>query len=300
MVSIVRRLQGWKLPIIGCLALAFAVFTVATRKPNPPKDPIVPPPAPIYASSVAGIGIVEPKSELISIGSDIPGVVRQVYVKVNAHVKAGTPLFSLDQRDSDAEVAALEATLKSAQIQAQDATSQFETVWGLSDKRAVSKDEYTRRQFAAQAAKSRVAEIQAQLHRASTTRDRLTVRAPISGQILAVNIRPGEFAATTAAEPLIRMGDTSTLYVRVEIDEQNAHDITPSASATATLRGDVTQKIPLKFVRFEPYVKPKVNLATGGQRVDSRVLQIIYAISAKDDRIFVGQQMDVFIERHAQ
>jgi hypothetical protein len=96
------------------------------------------------------------------------------------------------------------------------------------------------------------------------------------------------------------MGDTSTLYVRVEIDEQNAHDITPSASATATLRGDVTQKIPLKFVRFEPYVKPKVNLATGGQRVDSRVLQIIYAISAKDDRIFVGQQMDVFIERHAQ
>lgn len=49
-------------------------------------------------------------------------------------------------------------------------------------------------------------------------------------------------------------------------------------------------------MRFEPYVRAKQNLAVAGQRVDTRVLQIIYALpEAASDR-FVGQQMDVFVD----
>ncbi|MFM9147584.1 MAG: hypothetical protein ACKORI_05600, partial [Verrucomicrobiota bacterium] len=56
--------------------------------------------------------------------------------------------------------------------------------------------------------------------------------------------------------------------------------------------------IPLKFVRIEPFVVPKVSLTGGSvERVDTRVLQVIYQFERPADRsVFVGQQMDVFID----
>jgi HlyD family secretion protein len=110
-------------------------------------------------------------------------------------------------------------------------------------------------------------------------------------------VRPGEYApAGVLAAPLVRMGDVSRLHVRVEVDEENAARIRPDSKAEGLFRGDTATRIPLTFVRFEPYVRAKQNLAVAGQRVDTRVLQIIYALpEAASDR-FVGQQMDVFVD----
>ncbi len=50
-------------------------------------------------------------------------------------------------------------------------------------------------------------------------------------------------------------------------------------------------------VRFEPYVVPKRSLTgESTERVDTRVLQAIYSFDRGDLTIYVGQQMDVFIE----
>lgn len=61
-------------------------------------------------------------------------------------------------------------------------------------------------------------------------------------------------------------------------------------------RGDPSKTYPLRFVRFEPYIAPKKNLAVAGQRVDTRVLQVIYALPAEAKDFFIGQQMDVFVQ----
>ena len=57
----------------------------------------------------------------------------------------------------------------------------------------------------------------------------------------------------------------------------------------------------LSFVRFEPYVLPKRSL-TGdtAERVDTRVLQAVYAFAPSDFPAFVGQQVDVFIKAPAR
>ena len=51
-------------------------------------------------------------------------------------------------------------------------------------------------------------------------------------------------------------------------------------------------------MRFEPLVIPKKNLSGDAtERVDTRVLQVVYRIDpATDVSLFVGQQMDVFID----
>ena len=67
--------------------------------------------------------------------------------------------------------------------------------------------------------------------------------------------------------------------------------------AKAYPRGNNRQSIPLSFVRVEPYVIPKRSLTgENTERVDTRVLQVIYEVGSTDQPLFVGQQMDVFIE----
>ena len=57
----------------------------------------------------------------------------------------------------------------------------------------------------------------------------------------------------------------------------------------------------MKFVRVEPFVIPKHSLTgESTERVDTRVLQVIYAIDTGGRKLFAGQQLDVFIDANPQ
>lgn len=74
----------------------------------------------------------------------------------------------------------------------------------------------------------------------------------------------------------------------------------PEAQAYAFVRGNSGLKAELEFVRFEPYVLPKKSLTGDStERVDTRVLQAIYRLERGKLPVYVGQQMDVFIEAGA-
>jgi RND family efflux transporter MFP subunit len=293
-----RKIRGYKLPLLALVAVIFALVTVFSRPSAPAREPIVTPPHGGFSSSVAGIGVVEPKSELIDISTELAGVVRNVPVTVGQQVKKGDPLFVLDQREIDATILRLEASLEAARIKQQDAAAKFALIASVKDKRAIAQDDYNQRRYARDFAIAEVKQIGAALNEANTTKARLTVRAPMDGQVLQVNIHPGEFASAGVVEdPPMRMGDVSTLYVRVEFDEENASLVRADAPAEGFRRGDTKTAIPLNFVRFEPYVRPKINLAVAGQRVDTRVLQVIYALPPGRKDVFVGQQMDVFVAK---
>ena len=126
------------------------------------------------------------------------------------------------------------------------------------------------------------------------------MRAPIAGEILAVNIRPGEFVATQggASVPFIQMGETSPLHIRVDIDENEASRVKLGAPAIVSPRGAAEIRVEAIFVRAEPQVVPKRSLTnSAAERVDVRVLQLIYALpqGAASEAFRVGQQIDAFI-----
>jgi multidrug resistance efflux pump len=126
----------------------------------------------------------------------------------------------------------------------------------------------------------------------------LDVRAPINATVLQVNVRPGEFAfAGTVVTPLIILGNLDPLHVRVDIDEGDVSRFSPAATAYASLRGQPNERMQLKFVRVEPIIVPKRSLTgAAGERVDTRVLRVIYALPSDSGQAFSGQQVDVFIE----
>lgn len=155
-----------------------------------------------------------------------------------------------------------------------------------------------------ESAKARVSEAEAQLqllrmrrNELEVTLKRLTVRAPQSGRILQVNIRVGEIVSSTPTIPPLLFGETEKLQVRVDIDEVNASRIIPGRTAVAHLKGDADKKIPLEFVRIDPYILPKKSLTGDNtERVDVRVLQVIYSFDPPQFPVYVGQQVDVFID----
>lgn len=129
-----------------------------------------------------------------------------------------------------------------------------------------------------------------------------TILAPIDATVLQVKIRAGEFAPAAILDtPLMVLGVTNPLHIRVDIDESEIPRFKPQAKAYASVRGRPEVKVALEFVRIEPYVIPKKTLNGGvSERVDTRVLQIIYSVLPTQIEANTGQQVDVYIEECAR
>jgi multidrug efflux pump subunit AcrA (membrane-fusion protein) len=147
-------------------------------------------------------------------------------------------------------------------------------------------------------ARAAIAQAEAQVGQAQTDIDRCLVRAPVDGVVLQVNVRPGEYVGAPPSQALVVLGAIDkTVHVRVDIDEHDIPRFKAGAPARASLRGAPEKLYPLTFVRVEPYVIPKKSLTGDNtERVDTRVLQVIYALDVTGKPVYVGQQMDVFID----
>ena len=127
--------------------------------------------------------------------------------------------------------------------------------------------------------------------------ERLTTRAPLDGSILQNKVRLGQYAQCgPLAEPLMIFGGTGAMHVRADVDETDAWRVKAGAPAVAHVRGNSRVTYPLEFVRFEPAVIPKKSLTGDStERVDTRVLEVIYRFRDAGTKVYDGQQMDVFI-----
>jgi HlyD family secretion protein len=225
------------------------------------------------------------------------------------------------------ELPGVEARVKEAEAVLADFRRQVEMWEKVADSRAVTEEEVSRKRFAAQAAEARLAEAKAardllkagawkpevdvaraelaaadaQAKAVETEIGRLTVRAPTAGTVLQLNARAGEFApAGPTSTPLVLFGALKRFHVRVDVDENDAWRFQPAAKAVAFVRGNRELSAALTFERVEPYVLPKRSLTgESTERVDTRVLQVVYSFDRGAIPVFVGQQMDVFIEAKA-
>ncbi|MCU0532122.1 MAG: efflux RND transporter periplasmic adaptor subunit [Syntrophales bacterium] len=291
--------RKYMIPALALVGILFALWMVRQgSKPVIHAEPVADPPHVEFANRISGTGIVEASSRNISIGAHLPGIVARVHVKVGERVKAGSPLFSIDDRARLADLAVREARVREAEANLQDLRAQLQIAEKVKDPRAISTDDLNKRRFAAQAAEARLANAAAEVKAARVDIDLLTVRAPIAGDVLQVNIRPGEYAPSgVTAQPLILLGSLDRLHVRVDIDENDAWRFRQQAPAVAFVRGNPSFKTNLRFEYVEKYVIPKRSLTgESTERVDTRVMQVVYSFNRSDLSVYPGQLMDVYIE----
>src|SRR6185436_5921670 len=319
-------------PLLAVIGAGYATFIVAQgSQPAQVAKPVADPSRPPFENYIAGSGILEAVDRNVAIGSPLPRLVLEVRVKVGDEVEAGAPLFLLDDRDLKAEAEVRRTTLRSAKARLDrlKASPRPEEVPPaearvVAAERAVTVEDLQRRKFAVQAQEARVAEAkaglallkagawkadlqvaeaevaaaEAQVAQTETEIARLTVRAPSKGVVLQVNVRAGEFAPSGALQtPLMLFGKLDLMNLRVDVDENDAWRFRPEAAAVAFVRGNRELRTELKFERVEPYVVPKRSLTGDStERVDTRVMQAVYSFPRGRLPVYVGQQMDVFIE----
>jgi RND family efflux transporter MFP subunit len=300
------------LPIAATAGLLLAVgVALRSNAAKPAAVPVAQPAEAPYRTCIGGAGLVEADNDNISIGTSTAGIVKVVLVKVGDRVKAGQALFQVDDRELQADLtvkqanlAEAEGALEEALASKKDTDAQYALVKDAQGA-AVSVDDIQKRKYAAALGDAKVLSAQAAVQAAqaneAATRaaiQRLTVRAPMAGEVLQVNLHAGEYAATgELSTPLVRLGGNETYHIRVDIDENDAWRFRPGTRATAFLRGNRDIKAEVKFERVEPYVTPKTSLTGDStERVDTRVLQVIYSFDRKALPVYVGQQMDVFVE----
>lgn len=298
---------------LGLLGLAFAIWMVLmTSRAIPVAPPVVAPAKPPYTTYIGAAGIIETRTLNIQIGTQVAGLVTGIDVAVGSRVKRGDPLFTLDNRSLTAQLAVQQATLQTtlarvreAQASLADLRNRLALAEAVNDPRAISREDLTTRRYAVQTAMAHLASAQAdaklaesQVKQTETNIDLLSVRAPVDGEVLQVNTRVGEFAqAGPLATPLMLFGNIDRLHIRVDIDENDAWRFHPEARATAFVRGNPSLSTALTYEWTEPFVIPKRSL-TGGttERVDTRVMQVVYGFDRAELPVYVGQQMDIFIE----
>lgn len=300
------------LAVAGIVGVSLLVIKL--KKPEPAPVPLVEPSRAPYADSIGARGIVESIDENVRIAPNLPGLIAEVMVKVGDQVKKGDPLFREDTRDAEAKVAnqkaqlgLLQAKVNEASVLLADRQDSYQRTQKLSRKDVVSDDDLQRKYYAVRSAETALATTKAdldlavaQLAQAQVNLDLLTVRAPRNGEILKVDLRAGEYASvppTDLNNPSLLLGETRFLQLRADVDEDSASRIRTGAPAVAFIKGMRTDPIPLRFVRIEPYVTTKKSLTGDStERVDTRVLQVIYQFDHSKIPVYVGQQMDVFIE----
>jgi len=163
----------------------------------------------------------------------------------------------------------------------------------------VSENEFNQRYYATELALKQMEEAAAAFEVVATNIERSTIRAPIKGQVLQVNVRPGQTADINPFDnkSLMIFGQTDPLHIRVEVDEDDAWRIEKGPPAMAYVRGNSSIQVTLKFLYIEPFIVPKTALTGENiERVDTRVLQVIYELNREDLPIYPGQLMDVYIE----
>lgn len=304
------------IPALAAAGLASALV-VASRSGRPAAiaEPAAQPAKAPYESYIAGAGLIEAASRNVEIATAVSGVVQELYIRVGDRVEAGQALFKIEGADAEAEVrvketavASSEAKVKEAEATLEDYRQQLRNVERIGDPRAVSGEETARRRanvaiYSARLtqAKADLENANAQLAAARVAVARRVVRAPLTGEMLQINLRKGEFAAAAAnATPLMLLGETDRFAVRVDIDENDAWRYRKGEPARAFIRGNSDLLADLRFAYVEPFVKPKTSLTgSSTERVDTRVLQVVYTFDRNSMPAYIGQQVDVFIKAPA-
>jgi HlyD family secretion protein len=287
------------LPVLALAGLAIAVVAVVHDNEAAPAIGAPSPTATApFDSYVEGTGITEASTGNIAIGTPVSGIVTAIVVSWGQNVAAGATLFTIDDRDVEAQLLSAEARVKQAEADLAKTKNLLNVAGGLAVGSSISKVDMANRRYDVDIKQAALAAAKAQVEQLKIEIARHTVKAPVAGSVLQINTRVGEFAQSgVLSPPLMLFGDDSRLYLRVNIDEDDAWRVRARAPAVAFVRGNPKLKTALKFVRFEPYVIPKPSLTgRSTERTDMRVLQVIYIFPHENLPVYVGQEMDAFIE----
>ncbi|MBN3002953.1 efflux RND transporter periplasmic adaptor subunit [Chromobacterium alkanivorans] len=172
------------------------------------------------------------RADVITLSSDVAGLVTQVAVKDNQPVRKGDVLFTVDRSRYAAALAQAEAALDGQRTEKNRRGKEAARRDGL-DSAVVSAENRETATFAAAAAGSQYQAALAARDLARLNLERTVVRAPADGYVTNLNVHVGDFAAVGA--PKLALIDRNSYRVEGYFEETKLPLLKPGAKVEITL-----------------------------------------------------------------
>jgi RND family efflux transporter MFP subunit len=232
------------------LASALALVLLACGNAGETRRPARPPAlvgataaaAADFAPRLLALGTVTPLQS-VAVRPRVDGQITRILFREGDSVRAGQPLFGLDDRAARAELAQARATLASARAAAVQARGDFTRAQQLVGKGFVSKAVLDERRALAGSAEATISGAAAAVQSAEAMLSYLTIRAPVSGRTGEIGFRLGANVRVADTVPLVTVNQLSPISVRFLVPPEQVQNVRgamagPGLMVTARAQGN--------------------------------------------------------------
>ncbi|MBR5656798.1 MAG: efflux RND transporter periplasmic adaptor subunit [Prevotella sp.] len=205
-------------------------------------------------NSITATGTIEPVTS-VTVGTQVSGIVRKLYVDYNSVVKRGQVIAELDKTNLISELNTAKANLNSVLSSLNYQKANFNRYQTLYQKGLVSADEFESARLSYQQANQQVSQARESVRKAQTNLGYATITSPIDGVVLSKSVEEGQTVAASFNTPeLFKIAqDLTNMQVVADVDEADIGDVKNGERVTFTVDAypDDTFEGTVKQVRQE-------------------------------------------------
>ena len=280
-----RRRWLWIIPIV--VILIIVVSTLGKKRTGGFEINSVPVAEEQLSETVTATGVVQPVYK-VTVGTQVSGIVKKIYVDYNSSVKQGQLLAELDKSLLQENVNLNRANLSVATSQKNLAQKDFERVKQLFAQKASTQEEYDQAEARLEQATNQLETAKANYDNALTQLRYAEIHSPIDGVVISKQVEEGQTVQGAYSVPnLFTIAKNLTeIQVEAKVDEADIGLVHDSQSVTFKVdaypgeefHGTVSQ------IRMEP-------------QTNNNVVTYVVIITASnpDEKLFPGMTASVSI-----
>lgn len=188
------------------------------------------------SNTVTATGTVEPVKQ-VSVGTQVSGVIKKIYVDYNSVVRKGQLLAELDKTPLLAQLASMKADLESSASAKTYQEANYKRIKELFDKKAVSETDYEAALYQYSNAKANFSKMISEVDRANTNLEYTMIYSPIDGVVLSRAVDEGQTVAASFSTPTLFTiaQDLTKMQVVANVDEADIGQVKEGQKVTFTV-----------------------------------------------------------------
>ena len=276
---------------------------------------------PVEINKIVGVASVEPLTRIVSLYSDVGGIVKKINCDINSEVKANDVLFEFNTEVEEAQLAQAKSKLGTQQAMINVAKAQLASLKVKQDNAQVnynrnvnllkagavtqqvtddSKFTYESLQndvLASDASlkqqEAKVNELQADINYYEKVIDKKKIKAPANGKILSVDVRLGN--NVLASQSVGDFAPDGPLIAITEVDELFATKVVNGMKAYIRPQGQLDTLATGKIYLTSPYLRKKTLFSDDATNMEDRRVREVRVLLNKSDKVLIGSRVECVI-----
>lgn len=261
--------------------------------------------------TVLATGTLQAK-QLVSVGAQVSGQVKKMYVQLGDQVKQGQLIAQIDSvrqendlRNQQAAIDNLEAQKASRGASLGEAELNFKRQKDMLAQDATSRAEFESARAALQTAQANIKAINAQIEQSrlaqSTAQENLSytrISAPINGTVVAIVTEEGQTVnANQSAPTIVKLAQLDTMTIKAQVSEADVMRINQGQTVYFTTLGEPDKKIYANLRAIEPAPDTIKTDSNGSSSASSTAIyyNALFDVANPDGKLRIDMTAQVYI-----